>query len=284
VRRLSVTILLGLAAVSTAAQAAVDAGTDPGCYPPANLLLSDDGGAPDAAATLDAGPPSHACPGTQALSDSINAAVLTAPFVGAMPADTVVYIDLGLPDRNRDWLETETQQISDPTSACYGQFLTEEQFVAAYSPSSADYQAAIAFVAANGLTVTQTFSDRQLFSASGTVADINQTFCVTMGYYLRPDGTQFYSADRAPSINLSVPILAVDGLDNYFVSEPIGPIIDLTPPAAGAPGAGCGCAVGEVSPRWGVTLLVALLLGLRGREARGSSARSTETTRADGLA
>ena len=73
------------------------------------------------------------------------------------------------------------------------------------------------FAQANGLTVTGNHANRLLVPVSGTVAQINQTFNVTMNVYQHPtENRPFYSRDREPSLALSVPVAHIAGLNNFF--------------------------------------------------------------------
>ena len=161
------------------------------------------------------------CPGAQVLAGTVPSAVATAPVVGPVPTTTTLNFDVGLPDRNEQQLNAFLTEVSDPSSPYYRQYLTSDQFAANFGPTTCDYQGVIDWLQSQGFTITQTFSDRSLISVSGTVAQVEATFCVTMNNYLRPDNSQFYSADRDPSVNLSIPLLAISGLDNYVIPVPV---------------------------------------------------------------
>jgi hypothetical protein len=67
-----------------------------------------------------------------------------------------------------------------------------------------------------------------------TAAAIEQAFFVNLVFRRRTDGTRFVSVDRNPSLNLSVPILEVSGLNDYFPPQPglinqLGSPTPLTP-------------------------------------------------------
>jgi len=68
------------------------------------------------------------------------------------------------------------------------------------------------------------------------VAQISAALHVTFQNYQRRDGTVFYAPDRDPSIDFSVPLSAISGLDNCFVPTPV---LGTVPPFdAGAAGSG----------------------------------------------
>ena len=135
------------------------------------------------------------------------------------------YLDLAiaLPLRNTPELTNLLQQIYDPASPNYHHYLTPAQFAERFGPTEKDYQAVIAFAKANGLTVTGTHPNRTLVDVNGSVAGIDKMFHVTMRVYSHPtEKRNFYAPDAAPSLNLSVPILAVNGLDDFNLPHPMG--------------------------------------------------------------
>jgi hypothetical protein len=54
------------------------------------------------------------------------------PLVGPVPLDTNISLAIGLPVRNPGGLSTFIQQVSDPKSSSFRQFLTQAQFAATY--------------------------------------------------------------------------------------------------------------------------------------------------------
>ena len=128
---------------------------------------------------------------------------------------------VGLPLRNQPELENLLQQIADPTSPNFRQYLTPQQFAERFGPTEEDYQALAAFLRANGFTVTDTHSNRTILDVSGTVADIESTLHVHMAYWDHPVRGRFFAPDREPSLDAGVTILDVTGLDNFVVPRPM---------------------------------------------------------------
>ncbi|HVU28625.1 MAG TPA: protease pro-enzyme activation domain-containing protein, partial [Verrucomicrobiae bacterium] len=128
---------------------------------------------------------------------------------------------IGLPLRNESGFDQLLQEIYDPTSPNFRHYLTPQQFAERFGPSESDYAAVIAFAQTNGLTVTGTSSDRTFVSVSGSVANIEKAFHVTMRTYRHPrENRNFYAPDTEPSLDLAVPILHITGLDNFVVPHP----------------------------------------------------------------
>ena len=100
--------------------------------------------------------------------------------------------------------------------------MTPEEFAARFGPTEQDYEAVIEFARSNGFTVTGTHSNRTLLDVRGSVADIERTFGVTLLRYRHPtEVREFYAPDVEPSLDLTVPVLHIAGLDNYAVPRPL---------------------------------------------------------------
>ncbi len=91
-----------------------------------------------------------------------------------------------------------------------------------FSPTAEDYQAVTAFARANGLKVTGTHSNRTLLDVAGSVSNIEKTFHVTMRTYRHPkENREFYAPDVEPSLEITVPVLHIAGLNNYIEPHPM---------------------------------------------------------------
>lgn len=146
-----------------------------------------------------------------------------AHAVGLMSSTQRLNLALTLTLRNQAQLNTLLQQLYDPNSPNYRHFLTAQQFTDEFGPSAADYQSAIDFAKANGLTVTNTTPNRLVLDVSGTVAQINQAFGVNMELFKHPtENRNFYAPNVEPSIPAGVPIQGVNGLNNFEPPHPIG--------------------------------------------------------------
>ena len=140
---------------------------------------------------------------------------------GRLSAMQHLNLAIGLPLRNETALDSLLQQIYDPASPNFHQYLTPEQFTERFGPTEQDYQAVIDFAKANGLTVTGRHPNRVVLDVSAAAADIERVFHVTLHTYRHPsDARDFYAPDVEPSIDLAVPILQVSGLNNYSLPHP----------------------------------------------------------------
>ncbi len=132
-------------------------------------------------------------------------------------------IDFALKPRNADQIPALLQAISDPKSQMYGHYLTQAEYRAKFAPTQAQVDQVVAYAKAQGLTVGHVSASRMLVHASGTAAQMNAAFGVTLRDYVSPDlrdnGRIFHAPTSEPTINASIaPLLTgVVGLSNAAV-------------------------------------------------------------------
>src|SRR5205823_5960607 len=105
------------------------------------------------------------------------------PRLGDLPAQQRLFLILGLPLRNRAALTNLLEQIYDPASPNFHQYISAEQFAEQFGPTEKDYQAVIDFARTNGLMVTGTHPNRSLLDVNGSKSEIEKLFHVSMGVY-----------------------------------------------------------------------------------------------------
>ena len=159
--------------------------------------------------------------GRQLLHGHVPAAVGRLQAVGNLPPTNQLHLAIGLPLRNPAALDELLQQIYDPASPKFRQYLTPGQFTEQFGPTEPDYQKVIAFAQTNGLTVTATHGNRVLLDVSGSVAEIEKAFNVNLHLYQHPlENRKFFSPDSEPSVDLDVPLADISGLNNYSLPHP----------------------------------------------------------------
>jgi len=167
-----------------------------------------------------AAPVSHAA-NTQILRWHVPAAVKALPPLGRFPGTNHLNLAIGLPLRNQTALSNLLQQIYDPASPNYHHYLTPSQFAERFGPTEKDYQAVIAFAKTHGLKVTATHPNRVLLDVTGPVTNVEKALHVTLRTYRHPsDNRTFFAPDTEPSLDLTVPVLNISGLDNYALPQP----------------------------------------------------------------
>jgi subtilase family serine protease len=141
--------------------------------------------------------------------------------MGVLPRTQRMNIAITLPLRNPAELTSLLERLYDPSSPDFRQFLSVAQFTEQFGPTAQDYQAVVKFAKDNGFTVTETPANRLLVDVTGTVAQVEKAFHVTMGLYRHPtENRAFYSPDREPSLELSVPVAHIAGLNDFSMPHP----------------------------------------------------------------
>ncbi|HXC35228.1 MAG TPA: S53 family serine peptidase [Candidatus Acidoferrales bacterium] len=145
------------------------------------------------------------------------------PPIGRLPAQEHLSLTIGLPLRNNAQFHQLVGEIYNPASPEYHRYLTPQQIADRFGPAETDYEAVAIFAQTNGLQIVRTYSDRTLLTVEGTVADIEKTFHIQMLVYQHPsEARTFYAPDTKPSVDLSVPLLHINGFDNYSLPCPGG--------------------------------------------------------------
>jgi hypothetical protein len=157
----------------------------------------------------------------QVLRNHLPAALARLQPVDRLPNNDHLELAIGLPLRNREGLATLLKTLYDPTSTNYHRYVTPQQFTETFGPAEQDYQAAINFAKANGLTIKSTTPNRMLLNVGGSVAVVEKTFNVKVRVYQHPtEPRTFYAPDVEPSLDLDVPVLHISGLDNFVTPHP----------------------------------------------------------------
>jgi subtilase family serine protease len=166
------------------------------------------------------------------------------PATGRLRASQQLRLAIGLPLRNRPALSNLIQQLYDPASPLFHKYLQPDQFTASFGPPDTDYQALRDFAKAHGLAVTGTHPNRMVLDVSGTVADVEKAFHVTLHIYPHPtEARTFYAPDVEPTLDLAVPVLHIAGLNDFdrphpasLHARPITGPLDAKPNGGSEPG------------------------------------------------
>jgi Pro-kumamolisin, activation domain len=141
-----------------------------------------------------------ASPGRHELRGTAPRWLTRAHDLGATPSANQVQFGVVLHMRDQAGAEAALQAVSEPSSAKYGQWLSNAAFNAAYAPSRADVAAVQDWLRSQGFTVTKTLPSGMLVEASGSVAQVQQTFGAQLHNYSYQGATV-----RANTAALSLP-------------------------------------------------------------------------------
>jgi subtilase family serine protease len=167
--------------------------------------------------------PSQAKKAAQVLHNHVRPSVTNgrAARVGPMPNNQHLRLAILLPLRNQNELTSLLKRLYDRSSPDYRHFLTVAQFTERFGPNKRDYEAVVKFARSKGFNVTNRPANRMLVHVDGTVSQINKAFHVTMTNYRHPTENRiFYSPDREPSLDLSVTVAHVAGMNNFSLPQP----------------------------------------------------------------
>jgi subtilase family serine protease len=146
-----------------------------------------------------------------------------ARLVNRLPESQSLRVVLVLPLRNQNELDQLLEDLYNPSSPSYHQFLSVDEFTARFGPTQEDYDTLIAFAHENGLTVAATSRNRVNLDVTGTVANLEKAFNVKMGEYQHPtESRTFFAPDREPTVDLPFQLWHIAGLDNYSLPQPAG--------------------------------------------------------------
>ena len=154
-----------------------------------------------------------------------------APPVDRVSSEQQLRLAIGLALRDQPELESLLQEIYDPASPKFHQYLTPQQFAARFGPTPEQYSNVIQFALSHHLKVLEQHPNRTVLDVGGSAADIEKTFGIHLNLYSHPkEKRMFYAPDVEPVTPATLPILHISGLDNFLVPRPAG----LTRSASGA--------------------------------------------------
>jgi subtilase family serine protease len=145
-----------------------------------------------------------------------------AQLVGQLPPTQILRFDISLPLRDAAGLEDFLQEVQDRTSSSYHQFLTPQEFTARFGPTQENWDALVAFAKASGFEIISGDLKGRDLRLTGTVANIEKAFHVTIGNYQDlTDNHTFFAIDREPTVDLPFPLWHITGLDNDSRPHPL---------------------------------------------------------------
>lgn len=159
--------------------------------------------------------------GRQFLPGHVPAVVSRLQSLGHLPGTNHLQLAIGLPLRNEQALDDLLRQIYDPASPNFRHYLTPQQFTERFGPTEQDYQAVIDFAKANGLKVTALHDNRLLLDVSGSAANVERAFGVTLQIYRHPAGNRlFYAPNTEPTVAVGLPVADIQGLSDFSRPHP----------------------------------------------------------------
>ena len=142
--------------------------------------------------------------------------IKVSQLLGGDQQSRTLRMSVGLALRNQAGLNTLLQNLYDPSSSQYHQFLTVEQFAQEFGPTADQQQAVVNYLTQRGFTVTQTYPNHLLVDFSGPESLAEQVFGVTINSYREPDGRDFFANSSHPTLPayIAQDISSISGLDD----------------------------------------------------------------------
>ncbi len=142
--------------------------------------------------------------------------------LGHAPAATPVAIAITLHYRNEAQLEELVTLQGNPYSPVYRRFLSNEQFNASFAPSDSDYRRVLTALGAAGFRVTQSYPNKTVIDAVGSVASANRFFSTDI-HRVFQSGQGVRLANAVPArvpAQLAPLVYSVTGLSTLTVLKP----------------------------------------------------------------
>lgn len=160
----------------------------------------------------------HAIP----LNGSVPRALQNAKRTGVESGGRQLHLVISLQLSDPDGLTALIASQQNAKAPQYHKYLSTKDFIARYAPSTQAVAAVRQFLNSSGLKVAGVSANRTLISASGSVAQAERAFGVTILQYQLGKRT-VYGPDRAPRIpdTLAGSVLNISGLDNVLVAQPL---------------------------------------------------------------
>jgi subtilase family serine protease len=181
--------------------------------------------------------PASAQPSRHTLPGSTPRWLAKAHATGGVVSSSRIDFGVLLKMRNAAGAAATLQQVSDPSSASYGKWLTNAQFDAQYAPATKDVSAVRTWLAGQGFAVSKTLPSGMYVEASGTAGQIEKTFSTTLKEYSY-QGKTVRANDSSLSVSAGTPAAVssvIDGVVGVDQGTALKQPADTEPgPPAGA--------------------------------------------------
>ncbi len=144
-----------------------------------------------------------------------------------LPASTRLHITVSMRPQDASGLQALATAVSTPGSPEFRQYLTVPQFAARFGATADALSAVESELVANGLTVGDVPANHLTIPASGTAAQIEQAFSVSMQQVKLASGRTTFANAQAPALPAGVAqyVQGIVGLDDLNPPQPQGPAI-----------------------------------------------------------
>jgi subtilase family serine protease len=141
-----------------------------------------------------------------------------------LPAATQLHITVSMRPQDASGLQALATAVSTPGSPEFRQYLTVPQFASRFGATQTALSAVESELVANGLTVGDVPANHLTIPASGTAAQIERAFAVSMQQVKLASGRTAFANAQAPALPATVAqyVQGVVGLDDLNPPQPAG--------------------------------------------------------------
>ncbi len=155
------------------------------------------------------------------LSQHVPAAVARLRPTGRLAADHKLQLAIGLPLRKQAELDAFIESLQDPNSPNFRRFISPQEFAEKFGPTKDDYDAVKDFAKAHHLRITHQHRNRVVLDVEGAAGDVENAFGVTLQVFNHPtEHRTFFAPDADPTVDVTLPIIHITGLNNYSLPHP----------------------------------------------------------------
>jgi len=146
---------------------------------------------------------------------------VNATPIGLLDSSTPIHIAIGLSLRNQNALVQYVRAANDPSSPLFGNWLTVDQFVAGYGPTSSQVQAVVSYLNANGFANIQAEPNNLFVTFDGTPVQVQRAFNTGIGTFQQNGQTVYANlSDAQVPSSLGGLVVSVLGLTNAGKMSP----------------------------------------------------------------
>src|SRR5690625_1048887 len=164
-----------------------------------------------------AGMPSHFV----TMEPQSNLSILSGAIkTGPHAQNSTIKLTVALKLRNQAKLKSFLEQVQNPHSAVYHQWLTPKQAVARFGPSKAQVAAVVKWLKSRGINVVDVTPNNILIHTKATTEVYEHAFGIRINDY-KLNGRSFYSTSDRPRLprSMAAHVLAINGLRNAVVMK-----------------------------------------------------------------
>lgn len=158
---------------------------------------------------------------TKILHQHVPAAVAQLQPLSRVDAHQTMRLAIGVPLPDEGKLDAFVESLQDPNSPNYHEYITPDEFTEKFGPSKEDYEAVQNFAKAHHFRITHLHSNRMVMDVEADASDVEEAFGVKLHVYKHPkEARTFFAPDTEPTVDSTIPILHVSGLNNYSMPHP----------------------------------------------------------------